>query len=135
MSQQTIAIGSSANDGTGDTLRSAGEKINENFTELYSFLYKVPTTYVTSSGVTIDSTAMSWVFSLSSTATYTVSTADAGGMRFFSNVGTATVNLTLSGTTASRDNLSLPANSGCIVVYTTAAGWCVVSSHGSITVS
>lgn len=36
MAQQTINIGSSANDGTGDTLRVAGDKINDNFTELYT---------------------------------------------------------------------------------------------------
>ena len=35
MAQQTIGIGSSANDGTGDPLRTAFTKINANFTELY----------------------------------------------------------------------------------------------------
>lgn len=35
MSRQNIAIGSAANDGTGDTLRQAGIKINQNFAELY----------------------------------------------------------------------------------------------------
>ena len=35
MAKQVIATGSAANDGTGDTLRSAGTKINSNFTELY----------------------------------------------------------------------------------------------------
>ena len=35
MTRQNIGIGTLANDGTGDTLRSAGEKINENFIELY----------------------------------------------------------------------------------------------------
>jgi hypothetical protein len=35
MAQQVIGIGASANDGTGDSLRVGGEKINENFTELY----------------------------------------------------------------------------------------------------
>ena len=35
MTRQTISIGSSANDGTGDTLRSAGTKINDNFGELF----------------------------------------------------------------------------------------------------
>ena len=38
MTRQNISTGSSANDGTGDTLRSAGTKINANFTELYTFL-------------------------------------------------------------------------------------------------
>jgi len=36
MAKQTINIGSSANDGTGDPLRTAFDKINDNFTELYN---------------------------------------------------------------------------------------------------
>lgn len=36
MAQQSIGIGSTADDGTGDTLRSGGDKINDNFTELYA---------------------------------------------------------------------------------------------------
>ena len=36
MAQQTINIGTVANDGTGDPLRSAFDKVNDNFTELYS---------------------------------------------------------------------------------------------------
>lgn len=35
MAQQTIEIGAAPNDGTGDPLRTAGEKINDNFDELY----------------------------------------------------------------------------------------------------
>ena len=35
MAQQVIFVGSSANDGTGDTLRNAMVKTNTNFTELY----------------------------------------------------------------------------------------------------
>lgn len=35
MTRQNISTGSTANDGTGDTLRSAGTKMNENFVELY----------------------------------------------------------------------------------------------------
>jgi hypothetical protein len=35
MAQQTIGVGSSANDGTGDPLRTAFNKINANFSELY----------------------------------------------------------------------------------------------------
>jgi len=38
MARQNIGIGSSANDGNGDTLRTAGGKINDNFIELYRFL-------------------------------------------------------------------------------------------------
>lgn len=35
MSRQIINVGGSANDGTGDTLRAAAVKINDNFVELY----------------------------------------------------------------------------------------------------
>jgi len=36
MAKQVIGVGSSGNDGTGDDLRTAGGKINDNFTELYT---------------------------------------------------------------------------------------------------
>lgn len=36
MAQQTINLGAAANDSTGDPLRTAFDKINDNFTELYS---------------------------------------------------------------------------------------------------
>lgn len=36
MAQQSIGIGSAANDGTGDPLRTAFGKINDNFTEVYN---------------------------------------------------------------------------------------------------
>lgn len=38
MAKQHIGIGSAANDGTGDTLRGAGQKVNEVFDEIYSTL-------------------------------------------------------------------------------------------------
>ena len=38
MALQTIGIGSVADDGTGDTLRTAGDKINDNFNEIYTTL-------------------------------------------------------------------------------------------------
>ena len=38
MTRQNISTGTFANDGSGDTLRQAGQKINENFVELYNKL-------------------------------------------------------------------------------------------------
>lgn len=35
MSKQSLNLGTTANDNTGDTLRAGGDKINDNFTELY----------------------------------------------------------------------------------------------------
>jgi hypothetical protein len=36
MTQQVINVGATANDGTGDPLRTSFQKINENFSELYA---------------------------------------------------------------------------------------------------
>ena len=36
MAKQTINIGSTANDGTGSTLRVGGDIINDNFNEIYT---------------------------------------------------------------------------------------------------
>ena len=38
MAKQIVGIGSSANDGTGDTLRVGADKINDNFNEIYAAL-------------------------------------------------------------------------------------------------
>ena len=47
MAQQIINIGTIANDTTGDTLRGAGQKINDNFDEIYAALPLVaPSTWV-----------------------------------------------------------------------------------------
>ncbi len=58
MAQQTINIGTVANDGTGDPLRTAGQKINANFTENYAsiathtnFLNISTTTNVTTTNI------------------------------------------------------------------------------------
>ena len=63
--KQTISIGNSANDGTGDNLRSAFDKVNQNFDLLYgivgltdgfkfSRLYETPETYVSNTMVTVN---------------------------------------------------------------------------------
>ena len=38
MAYQSIGLGSTADDGTGDTLRVGGDKVNDNFVELYTLL-------------------------------------------------------------------------------------------------
>jgi len=63
MARQIISTGTSANDGTGDTLRSAGTKINANFSEIYTALGGSSTTL--SSQVSFEDSAV--VFEGSST--------------------------------------------------------------------
>lgn len=53
MARQILNIGSNANDGTGDTLRDAMDKVNDNFLELYSVTLE---NYITFSGNNIQST-------------------------------------------------------------------------------
>lgn len=42
MAQQTIGVGSAANDATGDPLRTAYSKINDMMAEIYAFYTKTP---------------------------------------------------------------------------------------------
>ena len=53
MAQQTINVGATANDGTGDGLRNAYIKCNDNFDELYSrFQDTVPASNIGTAGHT-----------------------------------------------------------------------------------
>lgn len=56
MSKQTVQIGSAANDGTGDPLRTAFDKINDNFQEVYDKLGGDSLSNITHTGSTITNT-------------------------------------------------------------------------------
>lgn len=84
MAQQIINIGTIANDNTGDTLRGAGQKINDNFDEIYAALpLTAPSTWVP---VLTDSGG-------GRTFTYTVNTARHTSIGF---VTTFTADLTIN---------------------------------------
>ena len=38
MAKQSVGLGTAANDNTGDTLRVGGDKLNDNFNEIYAAL-------------------------------------------------------------------------------------------------
>ena len=90
MAQQTINIGTSPNDGTGDPLRNAFNKANLNFTELYggagvgddSVTYaKLGTEFTTSAALATNvdfSTAQVFTKTLSGDTTLTFSNAEIG---------------------------------------------------------
>ena len=56
MSRQNLFTGTAANDGTGDTLRSAADKINDNFVEIYTYLGN--DSAVLSQGISFSSTGL-----------------------------------------------------------------------------
>lgn len=73
MAQQSINIGSEANDGTGDQLRTAFDKVNDNFDEVYAGAIDKTGTALTS-GATIDLTAAKHTLTTALSAiTFTVS--------------------------------------------------------------
>jgi hypothetical protein len=91
MAYQSLEIGTSANDGTGDTLRTGGDKINDNFVEIYTLL---GTGSALSSGIS----ATSSVISLSSpTITGVASFADgSAGAPSITNTGDANTGIFFS---------------------------------------
>ena len=82
MAFQSLEIGTAANDGTGDTLRAGGDKINDNFSEIYTLLG-------TGTALTSGISATATVVSLSSpTVTGVASFADGtAGAPSISNTG------------------------------------------------
>jgi hypothetical protein len=92
MSQQQINTGVSLNDGTGDTLRSAGSKINANFSELYSQVSALnlsqlpPSSSSTLGGVIIPAVGTSGITNSSGTiGLATATTSQLGAVRIDGN--------------------------------------------------
>lgn len=109
MTQQTINVGTAANDRTGDTLRAAFQKANANFTELYAGAANE--TQLTNNGYTL---------TINSSGTLTLSSGITGLLKSTSGViSTATAGTdyivpstspTLSGLTISSGTLTFSGN-------------------------
>lgn len=97
MAKQTINIGSASNDGTGDLLRDAFDKVNDNFDEVYS-------TYTMSGKLTVgngsaNSIANSTAVQVSNSTVNAILAANGltVGSTFVGNSSISTVNMTVSG--------------------------------------
>ena len=97
MAKQTVNLGSSANDGTGDPLRTAFDKINDNFDELY--LYSTATTgnNITITGNTIASDDTNGNITLDPNGTGRVVLATASELRFTDHVDNAIAHVDADG--------------------------------------
>lgn len=74
MAQQTIGIGADPNDDTGDTLRIGGDKINDNFTELYARVeHPYMGIYFSTPALTTITTATEYVKAAGTTSTSNIS--------------------------------------------------------------
>ena len=147
MAYQEIEIGTAANDGTGDTLRVGGDKVNDNFSEIYTLLG-------TGTALTSGISATSSIVSLSSpTLTGVVSFADgSAGAPSIANTGDAntgiffsaadqvaistggTARLTVSSTAATFAGNVAIADAGTIGNATTAAA-ITIEADGDIVLS
>jgi hypothetical protein len=78
MAQETIGIGATANDGTGDPIRDAFGKCNDNFTELYG--YHSPSIQSVTSSATVTPTFLDDMVKI---------TAQAAGLTLANPSGTA----------------------------------------------
>ena len=89
MAKQSINIGSSANDGTGTTIRAGGDLINDNFNEIYNYL---------GDGSNLNGTIFSVVDESSTSAAITVgeTLGITGGTNLTTAVSSDTVNITLN---------------------------------------
>jgi hypothetical protein len=65
MAQQTLNLGTAPNDGTGDSIRDGGDKINDNFSELYTAGEYVATSRDSGSALTLASLTAANVTSIS----------------------------------------------------------------------
>ena len=91
MAKQTISIGSSANDGTGTTIRAGGDLINDNFNEIYNYL---------GDGSSLSATAFTLVdeSSTESVVNFGERVLVSGGTNLTSTVSGDSVNITLNST-------------------------------------
>ena len=113
MAKQTINIGTTANDGTGDPLRTAFDKANDNFDELYngaggiaddSVTYaKLGTEFTTSAALATNvdfSTAQVFTKTLTGDTTLTFSNAEIGMVKDLVITGSHTLTLPSGSTVA-----------------------------------
>jgi len=94
MAKQLLGLGSAANDGTGDTLRAAADKVNDNFLEIYTLIGDASSL---STGISATATVV--------TLTAPTITGVVGGTQ-----SSATIT-TLTGTTFNAGTLALAAGS------------------------
>lgn len=122
MAYQSLGLGTSANDGTGDSLRTGGDKINDNFVEIYTLLGDGST--LTTDTVTLN-TATQTLTNKTITGTFTGDiTGDVTG-----NVSSTSGNIELDAATHVVEVMGGGSDSGGIKLN------CEANSHGQTIVA
>ena len=141
MAQQTINIGTSPNDGTGDPLRNAFNKSNLNFTELYggagvgddSVTYaKLGTEFTTSAALATNvdfSTAQVFTKTLSGATTLTFSNDSIGMIKDLVITGDFTLTFPAGGKIAAGEYDGTVSNLIQVLVVGAADYWITISQE------
>ena len=117
MAKQTIGIGTTANDGTGDPLRDAFDKVNDNFDEVYSAFTFASNNATVANNVLIGNSTVNSV-SNSTTVSISNSTSEVTATSGSILVGNSTVNSVAnsSNIVVSNSTSSITVSEGTIAV-------------------
>lgn len=144
MSRQIISTGTTANDATGDNLRSGGVKINDTFGELFQYLggdsdvlpnrlVRHRNTTITSDGA-VSSAFDYYILNKGTALAITLSDgAYVGEHKFFSNrgAGTATITANLAGSSVS---FALAQNEAAQVIWD-GSEWFLIGNQSVVTLA
>jgi len=117
VAKQTIGIGTTANDGTGDPLRDAFDKVNDNFDEVYSAFTFASNNATVANNVLIGNSTVNSVAN-STTVSISNSTSEVTATSGSILVGNSTVNTTSNSSTivVSNSTSSITVSEGTITV-------------------
>ncbi len=132
MAQQTINIGAVANDGTGDQLRTAFDKVNDNFVEIYTELGGTSLSNIKISGNTIATDNTNGNLTLDPNGTGTI---------VLANAVTASSTVVITGATTVNGGFAAAGTSGTFITFAaadatpTVAGGNLFKTGGAVTVT
>ena len=132
MAQQSINIGATANDGTGDQLRTAFDKVNDNLNEVYTELGGASLSNISISGNTISTDDTNGNLTLDPNGTGTI---------VLANAVTASSTVTVTGATTVNGGFAAAGTSGTFITFgaadatPTVAGGNLFKSGGAVTIT
>lgn len=128
MAKQTINIGSAANDGTGDPLRTAMDKINDNFDEIYS-------SYIATGSITVGNSTVNTVISNTGGFISGNTTSNVVANSSIIKIGNSSINATANSSTllVSNSTVTVSVNSSIVLVGNTTVNTSINSSSISFT--
>lgn len=131
MAKQTINLGSSANDGTGDPLRTAFDKINDNFDELYLYSTAASGNNITITGNTIASDDTNGNIILDPNGTGRVVLATASELRFTDHTDNAILYVDADGDVQMSGKLTYNTTTGKVLIDDVLIGGQTISTENS----